>query len=170
MKELLCAKKLCFDKYTDLLWKNIRIEKIHVTIEIKSSKCLGAKQQFVRLGKLNKKEFCPVRALKKLKQTQKRKKLFSNHLPVFRKENGKNITAKFLIDCLQKTKETHENFSGKSFRSGIPSLCAKNPSFFESAELKKLGRWKSKAYENYIRDGNLDLLLYEQMTTKILNL
>jgi hypothetical protein len=110
------------------------------------------------------------KSLEKVETNTKKEKVIPNHLPVFRKENGKNITAKFLIDCLQKTKETHENFSGKSFRSGIPSLCAKNPSFFESAELKKLGRWKSKAYENYIRDGNLDLLLYEQMTTKILNL
>ena len=61
-------------------------------------------------------------------------------------------------------------FLGKVSDQESPLCVPKNPGFFESADLKKLGRWKSKAYENYIRDGNLDLLLYEQMTTKILNL
>ena len=76
LKELLCSKKKIFDKYTDLLWKDIKLCKNHIKIEIKSSKSSGAKSVFVRLGKLTEKTLCPIENLKKLKKTKKEKSFF----------------------------------------------------------------------------------------------
>ncbi len=41
--------------------------------------------------------------------------------------------------------------SGKSFRSGIPSELDLFPDDFKERHLKALGRWKSSAYQLYIR-------------------
>ena len=128
------------------------------------------KISFCQTWKINRKNTVSNRKSEKIKKNQKRKKFFSENLPVFRRKNGCNITPNFLTKCLQKSNVNKGKFSGKSFRSGIPSICAKNPQVFASEDLKNLGRWKSKAYENYIREGNPDLILYRKVAQKILQL
>ena len=167
--EILCKKKLVFDKYTNLLWNNVQWDKSFVTLTIKSSKTSGAIPVEVKLGKLKHKLFCPYRALKDWQKMCKTKNLFSSQTPVFRKNNGKNVTPQFLMNFIGKS-EPNGLFSGKSFRSGIPSLLALHPELFNTNDLKGLGRWKSNAYQNYIREENPDLKIYHKTAKMVLKL
>jgi hypothetical protein len=47
--------------------------------------------------------------------------------------------------------EPTKGISGKSFQSGIPSELENFPDDFKERNLKLLGRWKSSAYQLYIR-------------------
>ncbi len=99
----------------------------------------------------------------------KTKNLFSSQTPVFRKNNGKNITPQFLMNFLGKS-DLSGLFSGKSFRSGIPSLLALHPELFNTNDVKGLGRWKSNAYQNYIREEKPDLKIYHKTAKLVLKL
>lgn len=170
--ELLCREKYKFDKYTDLLWKDIRFGRDQVLIRIKSGKTSGSKPVMVRLGRLPGKKFCPRTALRRLKVFLKSEKEFHPNLPVFRAPDGmggsKNLRPWDLIKELSKFSDGRSRFSGKSFRSGIPSILANSHGGFKENVLKNFGRWKSQAFRAYIK-GEENLDMYNKVTAFVLN-
>jgi hypothetical protein len=162
--ELLCGKQGVFDKYSDLQWRDVELSKNSVKIRIKSSKTSGAKPVFVQLGKLKDKKLCPRHAVKQLMSLQKEKGIFAKTLPVFRKGGGKNLRPVDLVGTLATLGSPGAHFSGKSFRSGIPSILAAGHKSFDSVDLKNFGRWKSSAFRNYIRGGTDNMDLYNRVT------
>jgi Phage integrase SAM-like domain len=169
--ELLCREKFRFDKYTDLLWKDIKFVDKQVLICIKSGKTSGSKPVTVRLGSLPNKKFCPRSALKRLKNFQKAKNFYNPRLPVFRtsieKGGSKNLRPWDLVKEFKKFSIRKSDFSGKSFRSGIPSILASSHRRFKANVLQNFGRWKSQAFRAYIR-GEENMDMYKKVTEFVL--
>jgi hypothetical protein len=153
LAEILTKKTIAFDKHSDILWRDITFNDKVLFLNLKSTKTSNNKSVQVVLCKTNKKEFCPVHAMKKLKKKQKTLGIFNKKLPVFRKENGENLTKNFFLQQVNKTLEEQTGkFSGKSFRSGIPTLLSKMEKNPDINLIKFAGRWKSSAYRTYIAD------------------
>lgn len=170
LREVLCKNNKVFDKFTDLLWNDISLGKTFVSFRIKSGKTNGSTPIKVRLEKLSNRFFCPKLAMKKLIKLQKNKGIFDSELPVFRKSNGENLRSVELIGFLKRIQTADENFSGKSFRSGIPSILGgkKGGALFKSTDLQRFGRWKSAAFRSYIKGNSGNLNLYKQVTDFVL--
>jgi hypothetical protein len=81
--------------------------------------------------------------------------LLNDELPVFRLSSGGGLSRGTFLKIVKKSLflsgYSHVGFSGKSFRSGIPSELETFPENFKERHLKALGRWKSTAYQRYIR-------------------
>ena len=137
-----------------------------VKIFVKSPKT--GKPVWVSLGRVNKKRFCPVRNLKKLKQLQILGSVYNDDLPVFRMGSGRNVRPKDLVNLLHLLNLPHCVFTGKSFRAGIPNELLKNPTLFCKKDVKKSGRWQSRAYHTYLRESNLDLDLFHKVATVLI--
>ncbi len=75
--------------------------------------------------------------------------------PVFRVSGGgslsRGIFLKIVKEALALSGHNKKGISGESFRSGIPSELEVFPEEFKERHLKVLGRWKSSAYQIYIR-------------------
>jgi len=166
LREITCKKEQSFDKYSDLVWEDVTFGKSNVKILLKSPKT--GKPLTVVLGKIHHRSFCPVHNLKKLVRLQKKCKIYSMHLPVFRKDSGSNVRPQDLVNCLQKVSKKGEWFQGKSFRAGIPNLLSKEPEMFTCSDVKMSGRWKSHAYQSYLYEKNLDLDLYKKVANHLL--
>jgi hypothetical protein len=165
--ELLCKRRLKFDIFSNLVWADVVIGKKVVKIFVKSPKT--GKPVWVSLGRVEMKRFCPVKNLKKLKTLFRKNDMFKDDLPVFRKGSGQNVRPKDLINLLKSLNLPRENFSGKSFRAGVPNELLKNPGLFCKNDVKKSGRWQSRAYHTYLRESNLDLDLFHKVAKVLLN-
>jgi hypothetical protein len=117
----------------------------------------------VSLGRVDKKRFCPVRNLKKLRNLQIEKCMYKKELPVFRMRSGQNVRPKDLVKLLNMLNLSQCRFSGKSFRAGIPNELLKTPELFSKKDVKESGRWRSRAYHTYLREQNLDLDLFHKV-------
>ena len=166
--EILAKKRGSFDRYSDLLWKDVNIRAGRVEITLKSSKTSTSKPVDVILAKIPEKGICPFRAMKSLKHGHRKKGLYEKGLPVFRLEGGEILTkAKFLNEIGAK----RLGISGKSFRSGIPTLLAHLPHPPKVSLIKSAGRWKSAAYQTYIggRGERAGLANFENVASMLLN-
>jgi len=170
LREVLCKNNRVFDKFTDLVWNDVVLGTTFVSFRIKSGKTSGSTPIKVRLEKLPDKFFCPRLAMKKLFKLQKKKGIFETDLPVFRKSNGENLRSTELIGFLKRVQNPKENLSGKSFRSGIPSILGgkKGGAFFQSTDLQRFGRWKSAAFKSYVKGNSGNRDLYKQVTDYVL--
>jgi hypothetical protein len=166
--ELLSRRKLSFDKFTDLTWQDVQIHKNLVRFEIKSGKTSNSEPIFVNLGTLPERRLCPRRAIKRLRTLQKKKKMFAQDLPVFRKGSGENLRPVDLVRSLGRLEGSGGRYSAKSFRAGVPTILAQNKGCFGALELKHFGRWKSTAFRSYIEGGPGSLDLYHQITDFVL--
>jgi hypothetical protein len=153
--ELLPHSRKTFDKFTDLLWKDVKIGKKRVTIHLKNPKISSGWGDHVTLFAVPCKLFCPVQWVKKLRAVLGNNGLAEKSLPVFRIKGGgglsQGIFLKVVKSALATMGECSGEISGKSFRSGIPSELNLFPEDFKERHLKALGRWKSSAYQIYIR-------------------
>jgi hypothetical protein len=151
--ELLPAKKAVFDKFSDLLWTDIKLRGKSAEITVKSPKVEGRAAEKVFLEKLEEKWVCPVRALKKLAP----KESSSENLckPVFQLGVGNSLTRKVFLTAVNKlledTKFSGKKITGKSFRSGIPSEVELFPKGFREKHLKALGRLAGASCRIYER-------------------
>jgi hypothetical protein len=159
--ELLCKRKSKFDGFSNFTWADVKFRKKVLKIFVKSPKT--GKPVWVCLGKVGKKRFCPVRNLKMLKTLQKSEGLYEKALPVFRMGSGRNVRPKDLVNLLKLLNLPCCKFSGKSFRAGIPNEMLKNPGMFCKKDVKKSGRWHSRAYHTYLREQTLDLDLFRKV-------
>jgi hypothetical protein len=154
--ELLSASEIYFDKTSDLLWKDIQFNTNHILIHVKNPKTKSAQGDFLDVFKFVNENCCPYTALVALKKFQMQKGYFSESLPVFRFDNGKNLTQpivnrtlKLLLSDLYVPGQN--SLSGHSFRAGIPSVLTNNDMVKGEAVSSDWGRWKSGSYKSYCR-------------------
>jgi len=121
----------------------------------------------VTLTKLPEKGLCPFRAMKSLRHAHRKVGLFDKDLPVFRMKDGEILTKKVFLENLDAKRV---GISGKSFRSGIPTLLAHLPHPPKISLIKSAGRWKSAAYQTYIGggEGEKDLANFKNIATMLL--
>jgi hypothetical protein len=169
--ELLAKTKWEFDPFSDLTWREVKLKKKRLEIRIKSPK-VGGRDVLSRIFAIDEKDFCAVRAMKRLKNLQIKEKIFSEGAPVFRIETGENLTrgkfGKMVKACL--TKEGKGHYGGKSFRAGIPSEMESLPKLVSDQHVKNWGHWRSNAYQLYMKnDLPQQKWIFKKLSKEILN-
>ena len=155
--ELLTKTAHAFDPSSTCSWADIIFKtKSKMSIRVKNPKTMAGKSEMIDLFAFPDKHFCPIRAMKKLKKSAKKAGFFQQNLPIFRFESGKCLTISNLSDIvkklLKKSKFKNLKISAKSLRSGIPSDLENYPDLFNDLHIKIWGRWKSNAYQRYMKD------------------
>ncbi len=98
--ELLPHSQKTFDKFSDLLWKDVKIGEKKVTIHLKNPKISSGWGDHVTLFAVPCKLFCPVQWFKKLRAILGNNGLAEKTLPVFRiKGGGRSVPRDFLENC-----------------------------------------------------------------------
>jgi hypothetical protein len=155
LAEILPSRRLAFDKFSDLLWDDIQLRKNSLLLNLKQPKVPNGWADKVEVFRISNSLFCPVHALKKLKRYWKRKDKNYKGKPVFRTSSGKILTKRFFLTTikngLQPSEKVLSQITGKSFRSGLASELENFSHTFKERHIKILGRWKSNAYQRYIR-------------------
>jgi hypothetical protein len=154
--ELLAKFEQSFDRFSDLLWEDVKFFGDGAQILIKSPKVGGPGGEKVDIFRFTDPDLCPVRALKILQKSQKRAEIWGEKLPVFRFGSGKNLTvsnlSRLLKKLLAKTKYRYRPISAKSIRSGLPTDMESHPDLMNDQHIKNWGRWRSKSYQLYMRN------------------
>ena len=157
--ELLTKNERVFDRFSDLLWADIDLGKTdRVTLTVKIPKASRGVPDFVHLFHIPKRSYCPVCCLKKLRHLQKVHGVFSESEPVFRFGTGKSVTvssfSSILARLLRHSQLANLRITAKSMRSGLPTDLEQDPDIFPDAHIKNWGRWKSRAYQGYMKDDS----------------
>jgi len=93
-------------------------------------------------------DVCPIRAaVKWLKATRH----WEENQPAFRLQSGLALTARYMNNTLDELLKgyTDKRIKVHSFRSGMASMMATLG--FTDEQIKDMGRWSSRAYEDYIK-------------------
>jgi hypothetical protein len=148
-----------FDKFTVLLWKDVKVKKGgEMILKIRGGKTPGPPGNRARFYRIKESHFCPVTAMENLATYQKTHNLWKPTMPVFRRASGQNLTKTTFLKSVNYAlaSGTGKNYvlTGKSFRSGIPSVLESFPQEFHENHIKSLGRWKSRAYQRYMRNDS----------------
>jgi hypothetical protein len=145
-----------FDKFSDLLWQDVKFVKGGVQIKIKAPKTGTKGGETVDLFAFPEKRWCPIAALKGLKKVQKSLGIWSENLPVFRFGSGKNLTvsglSQFLSKLLKHTRFRHLAITARSIRSGFPTDMESFPDLMHDGHVKCWGRWRSRSYQIYMKN------------------
>ena len=154
--ELLPKAEWKFDKFSDLLWSDVKdTGKDTINIHVKCPKTGTKGGEFIEIFQTPDKKYCPVRAIRSLGKTQKTLGLWSESLPVFRFASGKNLTVAKFSHILRKmfkgTKLEGMRLSAKSMRAGIPTDMESFPDLINDCHIKIWGRWKGKSYLRYMK-------------------
>ncbi len=159
--ELLAKDSWSFDKFSDLTWADITLTSDPLggsrsaTLHIKEPKTRIEGGEFVELFRFEDPELCPVAALDRLASAQKAKGKWDPAAPVFRFGSGKNLTVsgatRLIKILLKKTEFSQQNLSASSLRSGIPTDMESRPDLFGDTQIKSWGRWRSGAYQRYMK-------------------
>ncbi len=169
--ELLAKTKWEFDPFSDLTWREVKIKKDHLEIKIKSPK-VGGRNVLSRIFAIDEKDFCAVRAIKRLKKLQIKRKFFSKNAPVFCIEAGGNLTrskfGKMVNTCFPKKGKGH--YGGKSFRAGIPTEMESLPKLISDQHVKNWGHWRSNTYQLYMKDDmQQQKWIFKKLSKEIFN-
>ncbi len=159
--ELLAKDSWSFDKFSDLTWADIALTSDPLggsrsaTLHIKEPKTRLEGGEFVELFRFEDPELCPVAALDRLAAAQKAKGKWDPAAPVFRFGSGKNLTVsgatRLIKILLKKTEFSQQNLTASSLRSGIPTDMKSRPDLFGDTQIKSWGRWRSGAYQWYMK-------------------
>ena len=152
--EILAQAEKSFSPSDTLLWEDLKIyDDDHILIHIKTPKSRIKEGEFVDVFGFEGHGVCPVRAVKKLKNSigtvdQKR--------PVFCFSSGICLTRRKMNEILESLLTPHigtdaRHISCHSFRAGIPAVLAKHPKLCNKWDLMGWGRWRSDAYQKYTR-------------------
>jgi hypothetical protein len=145
MGEILSNSKTTFDNTSTLLWEDLQIHHNKLKFKIKNSKT-SFDPESIYLFSVPNKKLCPILAIKKLKFWQVQSNIYQKNLPVFRLQDGSNLTKSFLNKWLAKY---FTNISCHSFRNAIPTLLADHPEIASDDCVKNWGRWKTDSFESY---------------------
>jgi len=172
--ELFATCKNSFDKYSDLLWSDIELTNKSAIITVKAPKTRKPRPQQIRLFRVAKQFFCPVNCLNTLKSAQEIEGIFEESGPVFRFKSGSALTvAKFtktIRKLLRHSPFRSAKISARSLRSGLPSDMETDPDYFTDAHIKCWGRWRSRAYESYLRNDDFQKeWLFHRISESLLN-
>ena len=158
ISELLASGKTTFDPFSTLLETDIvlresridneKIKLIQVTLKTEKSNSTG-KHTLVDVYESGG-HLCPVKAFSKW---SKHKNL-NNRLPLFREEDGSPYTVRqfnqYLRDFSTKYLDLGDrSLTSHSFRAGITTMMAELG--YTDLELMTIGRWSSRAFEDYIK-------------------
>jgi hypothetical protein len=151
--ELLSSQRYSFNKFETLMWEDIKFTNSSAILTIKVPKSKNLKGEFVDIFEIPDERFCPVKALKALKQSVKN---FSEKTPVFTFENGQFLTSEVVNTTLHALLtpilgDDAGQYSGHSFRAGLPSALASCPDLAADEQIKTVGRWSSDAFRLYTR-------------------
>jgi len=168
--EIFPKSKLTFDKFSDLLGADVSVRGGNLSLNLKSTKTRGAEITKVSLSKVHLRGLCPVHAVKSLKKIQKNAGTWSEFMPIFRTENGANLSKnEFLKEINTVMAQEGKIFSGKSFRCGIPTLLAKFKNIHGVELIKAAGRWKSSAYRTYIMKNDGGISNFQKISNLLIN-
>jgi hypothetical protein len=159
-----------------LTWDDVRAFGKGIVLNIKAGKIPGAPGNRAELFPISDENFCPTKALERLKNYQVKRHMWGKGLPVFRRSSGLNLTKEVFLKTVNKALdivrgkgERRSSVGGKSFRSGLLSALATFPSDFQEAHLKSLGRWKGKSYQFYMWNGPINFEhVYGKVTENLL--
>jgi len=152
MGELLCKSELSFSSSETLVWADVRfLQDGSVQIHNKLSKNRTQGGEVIDLFPFQG-SCCPVASLLALKNSLP----YEPFKPVFRFRSGKFLTQRSLNQIMRECLvpiigSEGNNFSGHSFRAGLPSALAACQSLASENAIKKWGRWKSNSFEKYTR-------------------
>jgi len=152
--ELLAQNENSFSPDDCLLWKDVKFyDDDHILIHVKNPKTKTRGGEFVDIFGFEGKGVCPVKAMKKLRDSLK---TVDPNSPVFCFESGICLTRRKLNEILVNLLTPYigseaKNITGHSFRAGIPAVLAKFPDICSAYDIMGWGRWKSEAYLLYTR-------------------
>jgi hypothetical protein len=139
-----------------LTWNRVHFTaKNSAVINIRFPKVIrNSTGDFMDIFEIKNSSFCPFSALKNLAKSNQQNVL--RNLPVFQFKNGKNLTVNIFTRTMISLLEKHvgkqaKNFSGHSFRAGIPSALANTPNLASDSDIMVWGRWSSDSYKSYTR-------------------
>jgi len=149
--ELLSTSRKEFDPAFTLLKKDVRLvggekQMLQVTIKMPKEDKDG-RASIVDIYPSDN-DICPIRAAQKwLTATRS----WETNQPAFRWEEGSPLTTADLNNQLTKWLKNYglDRIRVHSFRCGLASMMA--TSGYSDEEIKAMGRWSSRAYENYIK-------------------
>jgi hypothetical protein len=169
MGELLASKENCMDSET-LTWDCVNFtSESTAVIQVRFPKnSKNGSSQFVDIFKVDKPAVCPYECLKNLKNSSSWSS--ANDSPVFRFETGKLLTTGHFTKIIRSLLRPHlgnlvQQFSGHSFRAGIPAALANHPSLLSNDDVRKWGRWSSSSYLAYTK---LKLAARKEIFNKLL--
>ena len=152
--EVCVPSQKAFDEGVHLTARDIQVDSASnpqsVQVNIKASKTDPFWQGvLVYVGRTNK-PLCPVSALMAYLVIRGRKPG-----PFFTFRNGRPLSRPCFVTELRRALEEAgvdpKPYSGHSFRSGAATTAAKHGVYVEETTIKMLGRWKSSAYQLYIK-------------------
>jgi hypothetical protein len=151
--ELLSSRRDCFNPHETLLWENLKFFESSVIITVKVPKSKNKQGEYIDIFENPDGRFCPVMALKALKKATAN---FNSKSPVFTFENGSYLTKEILNSTMHALLhpilgQKAYQYSGHSFRAGLPSALASFPDLVEDEQVKSWGRWKSNSFKLYTR-------------------
>jgi hypothetical protein len=151
--EILAPSQTRFVKEETLLWRDVNLSEEVVTITIKIPKSKDPRGEYIDLFSLPDKRYCPVLALKKLKNMRVKTDDIS---PVFSFSDSSHLTPHMLTDTVRSLLTPHlgddaNQYSGHSFRAGLPSALAACPEASSEEAIKSWGRWSSESFRLYTR-------------------
>jgi hypothetical protein len=151
--ELLSSSSNVFNSHETLLWEDINLKHSSAIVTVKIPKSKNLKSEFVDLFKIPDERYCPINALKVLKESTKN---FSEKIPVFTFENGLHLTIHTLNSTLHTLLfpllgDIAYEYSAHSFRAGLPSALASCPDLVADEQVKLCGRWSSDSFKSYTR-------------------
>jgi hypothetical protein len=169
--ELLGSDTKNFDKFSSFLWEDVQLGSDTVKIRVKSAKVRGPPGNSVLLFSVPDKKLCPVAALCRLQKSEQNLGMGSTESPVFRETNGNLLTKKAFLQIVNSTRdEKRPIFSGKSFRTGLPSAMESFPESFRDSHVKALGRWRGRSYQTYMKNDTPEFRwVFNRVASVLLN-
>jgi hypothetical protein len=149
--ELLCGKSSEFDPAFELSTDDVISSSTANQFRLKAPKEDKKGKSIIVDVYATDSPFCPVHALRKWQTVNKH---WPANQPAFRWDNGKPLTQnqfrKIMGERLIGFVENPEDiFCSHSFRIGVASMLGKLG--YSDADIKAVGRWSSRAFEEYLR-------------------
>ena len=170
--ELLCKNENEFNPDLSLLKKDFVIvngdetdERRALHLKIKAGKTNKTLKPETVIIYETKDVCCPVKAAEKILLLNKN---LGSDQPIFNLEGAKLLTrCKFNATLKKLTAGTIHcgKLSGHSFRAGIPSILGKLG--YSDSQLKKVGRWSSRAFEAYTKLGRTNRHQIAKLCSKV---
>jgi len=164
--EILSINQATFDKSTTLLTEDVTLAgktgRRMLSIQLKCPKEKGAGQTTVVDVFETGSSICPVRAF--ARWAKKNGPVPGQ--PLFRKPCGTPLTGRELNKRLKELlPEANGSLTTHSFRSGVPTILAALG--HEEEELKKVGRWSSRAFTAYVKGARTQRLQMAKTIKKL---
>jgi len=153
--ELLAASEDRFDPTSTLVWADVTVRKDGSAI-LTTRMPKSGRAEFLDVFHFPGHGCCPTEALALHKELQQKAGLAASGGPVFRMEDGRNLTPATLNKLLRSMLEgvvdySRDSISCHSFRAGMASTLNRFPHLASSEDIKGWGRWDSSCYTKYAR-------------------